>query len=203
MIGAGTGTGAGVAPPKGSASWVRAVEARTCGGLPPNRLCIHVSSPISPESGLENGHPARGTPRAQPRDVRSAGRDTWILTGEALSGPRKRSGRWCSFARSGRRFAFRGAHPGDLDRPEHSDPAASAPIRTSAPYFAADASNSSCAAGARRLPKGSRRAVGAAGVHGTCSTESGRSCRSDRTVGSPTRLGRSPLQAQALPRRKR
>ena len=41
----------------------------------------------------EKRHQARGTPRAQPRDVRSAGRDTWNLTGEALGGPRKRSWR--------------------------------------------------------------------------------------------------------------
>jgi hypothetical protein len=48
-------------------------------------------------------------------------------------------------------------------RPEPSDPAARAPIRRSAPYSAVDASGSSCAAGARRQPKGSRRAVDAAG----------------------------------------
>ena len=44
-------------------------------------------------------------------------------------------------------------HPGRSLRcprpPEPSDPAARAPIRTSAPYSAADASGSSCAAGAR------------------------------------------------------
>ena len=94
-------------------------------------------------------HSARGTPRAQPRDVRSAGRDTWNLTGEALGGPRKRSWRRCSRARSGSRSTIRGAHSGALDRPEPSDPAARAPICTSAPYSAADASGSSCAAGAR------------------------------------------------------
>ena len=44
---------------------------------------------------------------------------------------------------------IRGSHSGALDRPEPSDPAARAPIRTSAPYSAADASGSSCAAGAR------------------------------------------------------
>ena len=65
------------------------------------------------------------------------------------STPRKRSWRRCSRARSGRRSAIRGAHSGALDRPEPSDPAARAPIRTSAPYSAADASGSSCAAGAR------------------------------------------------------
>ena len=100
-------------------------------------------------AGPGKRHSARGTPRAQPRDVRSAGRDTWNLTGEALGGPRKRSWRRCSRARSGRRSAIRGAHSGALDRPEPSDPAARAPIRTSAPYSAADASGSSCAAGAR------------------------------------------------------
>ena len=100
-------------------------------------------------AGPGKRHSARGTPRAQPRDVRSAGRDTWNLTGEALGGPRKRSWRRCSRARSGSRSAIRGAHSGALDRPEPSDPAARAPIRTSAPYSAADASGSSCAAGAR------------------------------------------------------
>ena len=105
-------------------------------------------SRLKPEpSGGRPGkrHPARGTPRAQPRDVRSAGRDTWNLTGEALGGPRKRSWRRCSRARSGRRSAIRGAHSGALDRPEPSDPAARAPIRTSAPCSAADASGSSWA----------------------------------------------------------
>ena len=38
-------------------------------------------------AGPGKRHSARGTPRAQPRDVRSAGRDTWNLTGEALGGP--------------------------------------------------------------------------------------------------------------------
>ena len=41
-------------------------------------------------AGPGKRHSARGTPRAQPRDVRSAGRDTWNLTGEALGGPQKR-----------------------------------------------------------------------------------------------------------------
>ena len=85
-------------------------------------------------AGPGKRHSARGTPRAQPRDVRSAGRDTWNLTGEALGGPRKRSWRRCSRARSGSRSAIRGAHSGALDRPEPSDPAARAPICTSAPY---------------------------------------------------------------------
>ena len=124
-------------------------------------LWIHLSSPSRRAAGPGKRHPARGTPRAQPRDVRSGSRDTWNLTGEALGGPRKRSWRWCSRARSGRRSAIRGAHSGALDRPEPSDPAARAPIRTSAPYSAAGASGSSSAAGARRQPKGSRRAVGA------------------------------------------
>ena len=68
-------------------------------------------------AGPGKRHSARGTPRAQPRDVRSAGRDTWNLTGEALGGPRKRSWRRCSRARSGRRSAIRGAHSGAFDRP--------------------------------------------------------------------------------------
>ena len=38
-------------------------------------------------AGPGKRHTARGTPRAQPRDVRSAGRDTWNLTSEALGGP--------------------------------------------------------------------------------------------------------------------
>ena len=155
---------------------------------PPNsdrRLWIHVSSRSRRVAGPGKRHSARGAPRAQPRDVRSAGRDTWNLTGEALGGPRKRSWRRCSRARSGRLSAIRGAHSGALDRPEPSDRAARAPIRTRAPYSAADASGSSSAAGARRLPRGSRRAVGAAGGIGTCSTRSGRSRRSDRTVGTP------------------
>ena len=59
--------------------------------------------------------------------------------------------------------------------------AARAPIRTRAPYFAADAGVSSSAAGARRLPKVSRRAVGAARA-------ARRSRRSDR------KAGRSPRQ---------
>ena len=80
---------------------------------------FHVS--LKPEPvGRGRGRPweaasgQRGTPRAQTRDVRSAGRDTWNLTGEALGGPRKRSWRRCSRARSrsGRRSAIRGAHSG-------------------------------------------------------------------------------------------
>jgi hypothetical protein len=50
---------------------------------------------------------------------------------------------------AGSRSAIRGAHSGALDRPEPSDPAARAPICTSAPYFAGDAGGSSGAAGAR------------------------------------------------------
>ena len=113
------------------------------------RSLSRLNRPSRRVAGPGKRHSARGTPRAQPRDVRSAGRDTWNLTGEALGGPRKRSWRRCSRARSGRRSAIRGAHSGALDRPEPSDPAAHAPIRTSAPYSAADASGSSCAAGAR------------------------------------------------------
>lgn len=52
--------------------------------------------------------------------------------------------------------------------------AARAPIRTRAPYFAADAGVSSSAAGARRLPRGSRRAVGAAGSARVLHAGSGR-----------------------------
>ena len=113
------------------------------------RSLSRLNRPSRRVAGPGKRHSARGTPRAQPRDVRSAGRDTWNLTGEALGGPRKRSWRRCSRARSGSRSAIRGAHSGALDRPEHSDPAARAPICTSAPYSAADASGSSCAAGAR------------------------------------------------------
>ena len=112
------------------------------------RSLSRLNRPSRRVAGPGKRHSARGTPRAQLRDVRSAGRDTWNLTGEALGGPRKRSWRRCSRARSGRRSAIRGAHSGALDRPEPSDPAARAPIRTSAPYSAADASGSSCAAGA-------------------------------------------------------
>ena len=54
------------------------------------RLCFHLSRPSRRAAGPGKRHPARGTTRAQPRDVRSAGRDTWNLTGEALGGPRKR-----------------------------------------------------------------------------------------------------------------
>ena len=125
----------------------RCTNARSRGAL---AFTSHgLNRPSRRVAGPGKRHSARGTPRAQPRDVRSAGRDTWNLTGEALGGPRKRSWRRCSRARSGRRSAIRGAHSGALDRPEPSDPAARAPIRTSAPYSAADASGSSCAARAR------------------------------------------------------
>lgn len=69
-----------------------------------------------------------------------------------------------------------------------SDPAPHARSARAPLTFAADAGVSSSAAGARRLPKGSRRAVGAAGGFGTCCTGSGRSRRSDR------KAGRSPRQ---------
>ena len=97
------------------------------------RSLSRLNRPSRRVAGPGKRHSARGTPRSQPRDVRSAGRDTWNLTGEALGGPRKRSWRRCSRARSGRRSAIRGAHSGALDRPEPSDPAARAPIRTRAP----------------------------------------------------------------------
>ena len=171
---------------------------RSAARAPRSWLWIHVSSPSRPAAGPENRDPAKGNPRPQPRAVRSAGRDTWKLTGEAPGGPRTGLGIWCSWSRSGRLSAIRRAHSGALDRSEPSDPAARAPIRTRSPYFAADASVSSSAAGARRLPKGSRRAVGAAVGFGTCCTGSGRSRRSGRKVGTPARLGRLPLQAQAL-----
>ena len=74
------------------------------------RSLSRLNRPSSRVAGPGKRHSARGTPRAQPRDVRSAGRDTWNLTGEALGGPRKRSWRRCSRARSGRRSAIRGAH---------------------------------------------------------------------------------------------
>ena len=136
------------------------------------RSLSRLNRPSRRVAGPGKRHSARGTPRAQPRDVRSAGRDTWNLTGEALGGPRKRSWRRCSRARSGRRSAIRGAHSGALDRPEPSDPAARAPIRTSAPYSAADASGSSCAAGGRACAEPADRPVlaragGFAGV-GSC-----------------------------------
>ena len=70
---------------------------------------------------------------------------------------------WCSRGRSGRRSAIRGPRPGALDGFEPSEPAARASVLTITSHFAAGASNSFSAAGARRLPKGSRRAVGAAG----------------------------------------
>ena len=71
--------------------------------------------------------------------------------------------------------------------------AARVPIRTRAPYFAADAGVSSSAAGARRLPKVSRRAVGAAG--------SARTAR-DR-VASVGPKGRQVASAGRLCRRRR
>ena len=81
------------------------------------RSLSRLNRPSRRVAGPGKRHSARGTPRAQPRDVRSAGRDTWNLTGEALGGPRKRSWRRCSRARSGRRSAIRGAHSGAFDRP--------------------------------------------------------------------------------------
>jgi hypothetical protein len=81
------------------------------------RSLSRLNRPIRRVAGPGKRHSARGAPHAQPRDVRSAGRDTWNLTGEALGGPRKQSWRRCSRARSGRRSAIRGAHSGALDRP--------------------------------------------------------------------------------------
>ena len=86
------------------------------------RSLSRLNRPSLRVAGPGKRHSARGTPRAQPRDVRSAGRDTWNLTGEALGGPRKRSWRRCSRARSGRRSAIRGAHSGALDRPNPQIP---------------------------------------------------------------------------------
>ena len=86
------------------------------------RSLSRLNRPSRRVAGPGKRHSARGTPRAQPRDVRSAGRDTWNLTGEALGGPRKRSWRRCSRARSGRRSAIRGAHSGALDRPNPQIP---------------------------------------------------------------------------------
>jgi hypothetical protein len=65
------------------------VSARTTTTTPTTtkglRAAVEVERSLSrlkPEpSGGRKRHPARGTPRAQPRDVRSAGRDTWNLTG--------------------------------------------------------------------------------------------------------------------------
>ena len=71
------------------------------------RSLSRLNRPSRRVAGPGKRHSARGTPRAQPRDVRSAGRDTWNLTGEALGGPRERSWRRCSRARSGRRSAIR------------------------------------------------------------------------------------------------
>ena len=70
---------------------------------------------------------------------------------------------WCSRGRSGRRSAIRGPRPGALDGFEPSEPAARASILTSTSYFAVDASDSFSAAGTRRLQKGSRSTVEAAG----------------------------------------
>ena len=90
-------------------------------------------------------------------------------------------------ARSRRRSAILGAQSGALDSTDPSVPAARASIRTRTSYFAADASDSSSAAGARRLPKGSRLAVGAAGgigterlSHGVCRMPSFHPGRPDR-----------------------
>ena len=43
-------------------------------------------------AGPGKRHSARGAPHAQPRDVRSAGRDTWNLTGEASAAPENNHG---------------------------------------------------------------------------------------------------------------
>ena len=90
-------------------------------------------------------------------------------------------------ARSRRRSAILGAQLGALDSSEPSVPAARASTRTRTSYFAADASDSSSAAGARRLPNRSRRAVGAAGgigaerlSHGVCRMPSFHPGRPDR-----------------------
>jgi hypothetical protein len=76
------------------------------------------------------------------------------------------------------------------------------------PLAADGSSGSLSAARARRLLKGPRRVVGAAGGIGPCCTGSGRSRRSDRKVSRPARLRRRrrcaepadcPVQARALP----
>ena len=104
---------------------------------------------------------------------------------------------------AGRRSAIRGAHSGALDRPEpsgslkvKSDPAARAPIRTSAPYWLRPTQASALLqpgrAGCRRgrdARWGDRHVL-----HGVGSVAS----VGPKDRGSPTRLGRSPLQAQAL-----
>ena len=105
-----------------------------------------------PRAGPGKRHPARGTPRAQPRDVRSAGRDTWNLTGvrpsaappkaiimetvlpREIGAPLGHPGRSLRCPRPPRTLRSRRARPDTHE---------------SAPYSAADASGSSCAAGAR------------------------------------------------------
>ena len=166
---------------------------------PPNsdpNLWIHLSRPSRRAAGPGKRHPARGTPRAQPRDVRSAGRDTWNLTGEALGGPRKRSWRWCSRARSGRRSAIRGAHSGALDRPEPSD---RAPRSARDPLTLRPTPASALLQPGRA---GSRRGRGARWARrgGSARAPRDRVGRVGRTERSARRLGlgRSPPQAHAL-----
>ena len=70
---------------------MRTTTTTTTKGLRPavgsGALAFTLSSPSRRAAGPGMRHPARGVPRAQPRDVRSAGRETWNLTGEALGGP--------------------------------------------------------------------------------------------------------------------
>ena len=99
------------------------------------------------EAAFGQRHPRR---RAQPRDVRSAGRDTWDLTAVRPSaapesdhgdgapardrGAARPSGALTQVPSTARTLRSRRARPD---------------THTSAPYSAADASGSSCAAGAR------------------------------------------------------
>ena len=73
----------GNAPPELPPAWIGQIRVPTYGftsqagavGRPALGSGIRPEAPLAP---------------SQPRDVRSAGRDTWNLTGEALGGPRKR-----------------------------------------------------------------------------------------------------------------
>jgi len=159
---------------------------------------FRVSSPIRRAAGPGKRHPARGAPRAQPRDVRRAGHDTWNLTGEALGRPRKRSWRRCSHARSGRRSAIRGAHSGALDRPNPQIPPraprysrAPLTLRPTPAAALVQPGRAGCRRGrcARRARRG-----GSARAPRDRVGRVGRAERSARRLG----LGRSPLQAQAL-----
>ena len=64
------------------------------------RSLSRLNRPSRRAAGPGKRHSARGTPRAQPRDVRSAGRDTWNLTGDplpALDGQSRARVGFCGF----------------------------------------------------------------------------------------------------------